>query len=98
VLGRLDTSRKTAVMQFLEEAKLVREVDGREPVIALTGADLSGARGVTNVDLELQAFLYGATMPNGQKYEEWLKSTNREEGGKKDSAPAPATATATASP
>jgi uncharacterized protein YjbI with pentapeptide repeats len=43
VLGRLDTSRKTAVMQFLEEARLVREVDGREPVIALTGANLSGA-------------------------------------------------------
>ena len=43
VLGRLDPSRKTAVMQFLEEARLVRDVDGREPVIALTGADLSGA-------------------------------------------------------
>jgi len=43
VLGRLDTSRRTAVMQFLEEARLVKEVDGREPVIALTGANLSGA-------------------------------------------------------
>jgi uncharacterized protein YjbI with pentapeptide repeats len=30
-------------MQFLEEARLVKEVDGREPVIALTGANLSGA-------------------------------------------------------
>jgi uncharacterized protein YjbI with pentapeptide repeats len=196
VLGRLDPSRKTAVMQFLEEARLVREVDGREPVIALTGADLSGAhlrwanltgaylgeanlsgaqlddanleradlnranlsganlkfarmedalpyradlsgadlkeaylrgaylsgadlsgaylkgaylshadlsgadlsgaRGVTNVDLELQASLKGATMPNGQKYEEWLKSTGREEDEQNDGATA--TATATASP
>jgi len=46
----------------------------------LTGADLSeanlsGARGISNEELEQQAkSLEGATMPNGQKYEEWLKS------------------------
>jgi uncharacterized protein YjbI with pentapeptide repeats len=37
----------------------------------LSGADLS----ITNEKLEQQAFsLEGATMPDGQKYEEWLKS------------------------
>jgi uncharacterized protein YjbI with pentapeptide repeats len=175
VLERLDTIRKTAVMQFLDEARLVRGVDGRDPVIALTGADLRsadlrsadldgadlydadlrgadltivhlrgaflhdadlrgsnltfaylnganltesilsgadlneadlsravlyradlsgavllnvdlsdaglddanlrGAEGITNEELERQAAsLEGATMPNGQKYEDWLKS------------------------
>jgi uncharacterized protein YjbI with pentapeptide repeats len=42
VLGRLDPSRKTAVMQFLLEAKLVQKVEGREPIIRLSGANLSG--------------------------------------------------------
>jgi uncharacterized protein YjbI with pentapeptide repeats len=41
VLGRLDPSRKTAVMQFLVEAELVQRVDGRGPIIGLSGADLS---------------------------------------------------------
>jgi hypothetical protein len=41
----------------------------------LTDANLSGAQGVTNEELERQAnSLEGATMPNGQKYEDWLKS------------------------
>jgi hypothetical protein len=32
------------------------------------------AGGISNEELEQQAtFLAGATMPNGQKYEEWLK-------------------------
>jgi hypothetical protein len=40
----------------------------------LDEADLSGAEGITNQELEQQAWsLKGATMPNGQKYEEWLK-------------------------
>jgi len=38
-------------------------------------ADLSGATGVTNEQLAQQATtLRGATMPNGQKYEDWLKT------------------------
>jgi uncharacterized protein YjbI with pentapeptide repeats len=56
----------------------------------LSGVDMSGAilsesilRGLeelTNAELEEQAkFLKGATAPNGQQYEEWLKSKNREE-------------------
>jgi hypothetical protein len=40
----------------------------------LTRADLSNATGITNDELEQQAkSLEGATMPNGQKYEDWLK-------------------------
>jgi uncharacterized protein YjbI with pentapeptide repeats len=53
----------------------------------LFGADLRGvslrdARGVTVGQLEAQAqTLEGATMPNGQKYEDWLKSKGRESDG-----------------
>jgi uncharacterized protein YjbI with pentapeptide repeats len=44
VLGRLDPSHKTAVMQFLVEAELVQRVEGgRGPIITLTGANLFGA-------------------------------------------------------
>jgi uncharacterized protein YjbI with pentapeptide repeats len=43
VLGRLDPSRKTAVMEFLVEAELVGGIEGRGPIISLNGADLSGA-------------------------------------------------------
>ena len=73
---------------------MVRQVHGENPVIALGGADLSGAdlntadlkgatlgnaKGVTNQELEQKAkSLEGATMPNGQKYEDWLKSKDRE--------------------
>ena len=42
VLGRLDPSRKTAVMQFLVETELVERVEGRGPIIGLRGADLHG--------------------------------------------------------
>jgi uncharacterized protein YjbI with pentapeptide repeats len=155
VLGRMDPSRKTAVMQFLVEADLVQRVDGRDPIISLSGADLSNANlsvtdlrdadlfnaylrnarlrnagledaflvdadlsnaylvdaylinadlvkanlrnanlrnarlrnanliaaaHITNEELEQQAAsLKGATMPNGQKYEDWLKSKDRKE-------------------
>jgi uncharacterized protein YjbI with pentapeptide repeats len=43
VLGRLDPSRKTAVMQFLVDSDLVQSIDERDPIISLNGADLSGA-------------------------------------------------------
>jgi uncharacterized protein YjbI with pentapeptide repeats len=40
----------------------------------LSKADLAGAKGITSEELEQQArSLEGATMPNGQKYEDWLK-------------------------
>ena len=51
----------------------------------LDNANLGGADGITNVELEQQALsLEGADMPNGQKYEDWLKSEpqgGREERG-----------------
>jgi hypothetical protein len=43
VLGRLAPSGKTAVMGFLVEAELVQRIDGSDPIIALSGADLHGA-------------------------------------------------------
>lgn len=44
----------------------------------LSGADLSGVVGVTFEELEQQAkSLEGAIMPNGQKYEAWLKDRDR---------------------
>ena len=47
----------------------------------LSGADLEGAEGITMEELERQAkSLEGATRPNGQKYEDWLK--DRESRGK----------------
>jgi len=50
----------------------------------LRDADLSRAEGITNEELEQQAkSLEGATMPNGQKYEDWLKDKEgRKEDGK----------------
>jgi uncharacterized protein YjbI with pentapeptide repeats len=39
----------------------------------LNGADLSGAEGITFKKLKQPASLEGATLPNGQKYEDWLK-------------------------
>ncbi len=48
----------------------------------LSGADLRGAVGITNEELEQQAkSLKGATMPNGQKYEDWRED---KEGSGKD--------------
>jgi uncharacterized protein YjbI with pentapeptide repeats len=48
----------------------------------LRGANLSGAEGITNEVLEQQAdSLKRATMPNGQKYEDWLKSRGEENNG-----------------
>jgi uncharacterized protein YjbI with pentapeptide repeats len=46
----------------------------------LSNANLTGAR-VTDKQLEQAKSLEGATMPDGQKYEDWLKSKGRGEGG-----------------
>jgi hypothetical protein len=44
----------------------------------LSYANLSQAKGVTNEELERQAkSLEGATMPNGQKYEDWFKDREK---------------------
>jgi hypothetical protein len=51
----------------------------------LKDANLSGAEGITNEKLEQEADdLDRATMPNGQKYEDWLKSKGRKQNGKND--------------
>jgi uncharacterized protein YjbI with pentapeptide repeats len=51
----------------------------------LENANLSGAEGITNAELEQQAVsLVGADMPNGQNYEDWLKSELRKEDGKNE--------------
>jgi hypothetical protein len=61
----------------------------------LSGANLGNAKGVTNEQLSAAKSLEGATMPDGQTlksaanpdgptFEDWLKSKNREEGGKND--------------
>src|SRR5215207_7822794 len=48
----------------------------------LNEADLMGARGISEQQLEEQcSVLIGATMPNGQKYEDWLKSKGSGEDG-----------------
>jgi DNA-binding transcriptional ArsR family regulator len=49
----------------------------------LSNTNLIDARGLTNEGLEQQLplSLKGAQLPNGQKYEEWLKSTGRGEDG-----------------
>ena len=57
---------------ILDNANLNRAV--------LENANLSGAEGITNAELDQQAVsLVGADMPNGQKYEDWLKSGLRKE-------------------
>jgi uncharacterized protein YjbI with pentapeptide repeats len=46
----------------------------------LIEADLSGVTGITSEELQQQAAnLEGATMPNGQKYEDWLKDKGQGE-------------------
>jgi uncharacterized protein YjbI with pentapeptide repeats len=50
--------------------------------VNLSGADLDGAKGISTEELDQQAFsIKGATMPNGQKYEDWLQD---KEGSGKD--------------
>jgi uncharacterized protein YjbI with pentapeptide repeats len=65
VLGRLDSSRKAAVIQFLDEAQLIQRVERREPIIGLGGADLGGA-GLSGANLSgahlRTADLSGATL------------------------------------
>jgi uncharacterized protein YjbI with pentapeptide repeats len=71
-------------------ARLLREIalshatlsDAYLPDADVSGADLSYARGVTSEELAQQVrTLEGATMPNGQKYEDWRIDR---EGGKQN--------------
>ena len=87
MLPSLDGDRKARVVQFLHESGLIAK---NCPIVVMSGAnlswavligaDLEGAAGITGEQLEQQASsLAGATMPNGQKYEEWLKDRERRE-------------------
>jgi Pentapeptide repeats (8 copies) len=62
VLKRLNSSRKTEVMGFLEEASLIQSEDGRDPTISLEDSSLAG------VDLKGAtldgAWLSGANLSN----------------------------------
>jgi uncharacterized protein YjbI with pentapeptide repeats len=75
VLGRLDPTRKTALMQFLVEADLVQRVNGRDPIISLRGADLN------NVDLPEDAILPGVVLSQANLSDAdlrfaWLSNAN----------------------
>ena len=59
VLRALDPSRKAAVIQFLAEADLVQGAEGRQPIVRLNEADLSG------VSL-LRVNLSGADLSNAE--------------------------------
>jgi len=61
VLGRLDPSRKKALIQFLVEADLVQRVDRRDPIISLRSADLSDAN-LSDAKLSLAFDLSGADL------------------------------------
>jgi uncharacterized protein YjbI with pentapeptide repeats len=61
-------------------------LDGADLTSAnLKDANLSGAEELTDEQLGEVQSLEGATMPNGQKYEDWLKSKGRRENGKSSS-------------
>jgi hypothetical protein len=54
------------------QQELMREANTRGA--DLSGANLWGATGMSNKELERRAAsLKGATMPEGQKYEDWVK-------------------------
>jgi hypothetical protein len=71
-LSGANLSMANLIYAALSKANL-READ-------LSGANLREAKGVTNEQLSAAISLEGATMPNGQKYEDWLK--DRENGEK----------------
>src|SRR5215207_9517857 len=75
VLARLDGLHEVQVVQFLYESDLI----GADLSDAVLGrAHLSNARGVTEEQLTEAKSLQGAIMPNGQKYEDWLKRREEE--------------------
>ena len=70
-LNEADLSRADLSRALLYEADLSR-ADLSDAFLSEAG--LSYAQGITNAELDQQAaYLRGATMPNGQKYEDWIK-------------------------
>ena len=84
-LKEADLSEANLIEAWLSKADL-SEALLRGAVLSkanLAGADLSGAKGWTEEQLSEAGSLEGATMPNGQKYEYWLKGKeSRGEDGK----------------
>jgi uncharacterized protein YjbI with pentapeptide repeats len=73
-LSGTDLGEADLIMAYLSHADLTgADLSGAD----LSGADLTNAK-VTTEQLREAKSLEGATMPNGQKYEDWLQS--REEG------------------
>jgi uncharacterized protein YjbI with pentapeptide repeats len=73
-----DTSLRNTNLKgaSLQGANLSGEVDlsnANLESVNLEGANLEGAEGVTDQQLAAAKSLEGATMPNGQNYEDWLK-------------------------
>jgi Pentapeptide repeats (8 copies) len=74
VLGRLDPSRKSAVMQFLVEAGLVQGVEKRTPLIGLSDANLNEAD--LNGALLSDAELSGAKLSDADLSGAYLRDAN----------------------
>jgi hypothetical protein len=80
LLSEIALSHATLSDAFLHSADLYKAdlSDADLSGAFLSGADLTGAEGITNEELEQQAAtLDRATMPDGQMYEDWLKSRSR---------------------
>jgi Pentapeptide repeats (8 copies) len=70
ILSNTDLDRADLIGANLANAELINT---ELPRADLSGADLSGAKGVRCEQTRGAESLDGATMPNGQKYEDWLK-------------------------
>jgi Pentapeptide repeats (8 copies) len=74
-LSRADLSRANLMDANVSRANLS---DAKLGDADLSDADLSDALGITNEELEQQAkTLKGATMPDGQRYQDWLKDREK---------------------
>jgi uncharacterized protein YjbI with pentapeptide repeats len=90
-LSRVNLSRANLTAANLSGASL-REVDLSWAYLSeadlsdanLDGANLNLAIEVSQDQLDQADSLESATMPNGQKYEDWLKSKDREEDGENE--------------
>ena len=89
-LSGADLRKAGLVMAFLEEGADLSKTDLREANLGgarLNGANLvftnlENAKGITEEQLATCKNLERATMPNGQKYEDWLKNKGRRADGR----------------
>jgi uncharacterized protein YjbI with pentapeptide repeats len=82
-LAGLQAKRQRFAQSTLRDATL-RDANLRDANLRgakVSKADLSGARDTTSKQLAQAKSLEGATMSNGQKYEDWLKSRGEENSG-----------------